>query len=91
MRQYNAGTTSATAISNSRLLVVMGDASSLELVEEYASGPTPNTKYFSNTVTEVQLDEGAELKHGWVQAPHMSLSHLLSLPCLSTLLFGFAC
>ena len=42
----------------------MGDSSAMEIVEEYAPGPGSNMKYFTNTVTEVQLDEGAELKHG---------------------------
>ncbi len=57
-------TSSATAMSNARLLVVMGDSSSLELVEEFAPGPGNGTKYFTNSVTEVQLDEGAQLNHG---------------------------
>ena len=57
-------TSSATAMSNPRLLVIMGDSSSLELVEEFAPGPGNGTKYFTNSVTEVQLDEGAQLNHG---------------------------
>ena len=55
---------SATAISNPRLLVALGDHSQLELVEEYGSGCGDTAKYFTNTVTEVHLAEGAELKHG---------------------------
>lgn len=54
----------ATAISNPRLVVAMGNDSALEIVEEYAPCPGSRTKYFTNTVTEVHLDEGAELKHG---------------------------
>ena len=55
----------ATAISSPRLLVTMGSDSALEIVEEYAPGHSDSrTKYFTNTVTEVQLDEGAELRHG---------------------------
>ena len=57
-------TSFATAMSNPRLLVIMGDSSSLELVEEFAPGPGNGTKYFTNSVTEVQLDEGAQLNHG---------------------------
>lgn len=60
-------TSSATAISNPRLLVLMGNASSLEIVEEYAPGSGEKSKYFTNSVTEVELDEGAELKHGYVE------------------------
>lgn len=56
--------TSATAISNPRLLVAMGSDSGLEIVEEYAPGPGDRIKYFTNTVTEVDLGEGAELRHG---------------------------
>ena len=51
-------------MSNPRLLVIMGDSSSLELVEEFAPGSGNRTKYFTNSVTEVQLDEGAQLDHG---------------------------
>ena len=44
----------------------MGNGSALEIVEEYAPGTGNATKYFTNTVTEVQLDEDAQLKHGYV-------------------------
>lgn len=74
-------TSPATAISSPRLLVVMGDASSLELVEEYAPGPGHTPKYFTNAVTEVQLEQGAELRHGSESLPcHMHLL-LCSLLC----------
>lgn len=56
--------TTATAISSPRLLVAMGSDSGLEIVEEYAPGPGNRPKYFTNTVTEVDLGEGAELRHG---------------------------
>ena len=61
---YTETSTSATAISNPRLLVAMGSDSGLEIVEEYAPGPGDRIKYFTNTVTEVDLGEGAELRHG---------------------------
>ncbi len=72
-------TSSATAISCPRLLAVMGNASSLEIVEEYAPGPGARTKYFTNTVTEVQLSEDAELTHGSVILSKHMRQRLLSL------------
>lgn len=57
-------TSAAAAISNPRLLVAMGSDSGLQIVEEYAPGPGARIKYFTNTVTEVDLGEGAELRHG---------------------------
>lgn len=69
-------TSSATAISSPRLLVVMEDASSLELVEEYAPGPGHTTKYFTNAVTEVQLEQGAELRHGYAEVQSGASYHM---------------
>jgi hypothetical protein len=75
-------TSSATAMSNPRLLVMMGDSSSLELVEEFAPGPGTRTKYFTNSVTEVQLDEGAQLNHGSAFMSNMLWTDVIS-NCLS--------
>lgn len=69
-------TTSATAMSNPRLLVIMGDSSSLELVEEFAPGSGNRTKYFTNSVTEVQLDEGAQLNHGYAEVQSGASYHM---------------
>ena len=55
---------SATAINNPRVLVVMGPDSSLEMVEEFAAGAQDSSKYFTNAVMEVQLEQDAQLKHG---------------------------
>lgn len=62
----------------------MGNASSLEIVEEYAPGSGEKSKYFTNSVTEVELDEGAELKHGSVntQLMHMAALHFFQLMSL---------
>ncbi len=69
-------------MSNPRLLVMMGDSSSLELVEEFAPGPGTRTKYFTNSVTEVQLDEGAQLNHGSAFMSNMLWTDVIS-NCLS--------
>ena len=71
-------TSSATAMSSPRLLVIMGDSSSLELVEEFAPGPGNRTKYFTNSVTEVQLDEGAQLNHGSASLSHLTMHHAVA-------------
>ena len=65
-------------MSNPRLLVIMGDSSSLELVEEFAPGSGNRTKYFTNSVTEVQLDEGAQLNHGSASLSNLN-EHLIWL------------
>ncbi len=75
---YAESTTSATAMSNPRLLVIMGDSSSLELVEEFAPGPGKRTKYFTNSVTEVQLDEGAQLNHGSASLSNLTVQHAVA-------------
>ncbi|KAL3132695.1 hypothetical protein ABBQ32_009205 [Trebouxia sp. C0010 RCD-2024] len=72
-----ASSAADTAMSNPRLLVTMGDHSALEIVEEYAPGHAGSrTKYFTNTVTEVHLDEGAELRHGYVEVQSGDSYHL---------------
>ena len=56
----------------------MGNSSALEIVEEYAPGTGNKAKYFTNAVTEVQLDEDSKLKHGYATWPSalMTVPHL---------------
>ncbi|GEM_PF-4183 len=61
-------------ISQPRNLIVMGPGSSATLVESYvAVGQDP---YFTNTVTEIVLDEGASLDHYKLQKESQSAFHI---------------
>lgn len=49
--------------SSPRLLVVVGDGSSAEIVEEFTH-VGESGQYFCNHVTEVMVGEGARVTHG---------------------------
>lgn len=78
-------------MSNPRLLVIMGDSSSLELVEEFAPGSGNRTKYFTNSVTEVQLDEGAQLNHGSASLSNLNVHLIWLLQQTRQLLVMYGC
>jgi len=69
------------AMSQPRMLLVLGDGSRATVVESYA-GPD-GIDYFTNAVTEVVLGEGAALDHYRLQrestaAHHISATHVMA-------------
>ena len=79
----NATNTTAT-LSVPRLLVVLDEGASAEVIEEFApvmvddniNGTSPVVvDYFTNSVAEIELDDGASLRHGYVQMEGPSTCH----------------
>jgi len=66
-------TTEHVSIEQPRHLILLGEYSQLTLIEEYAALPThSNITHVTNTVTAIQLNEAAQLRHCKIQhaCPH---------------------
>ena len=50
--------------STSRLLVVLGSGAAAEVLEEHGFAAEGASSYFSNSVAEMFLEDGATLTHG---------------------------
>jgi Fe-S cluster assembly protein SufD len=57
-----------------RLLIVAGAGASVEVVEEYAPA-SDNSAYFTNSVAEVEVGDGASVTHGYVQLEGSAAMH----------------
>jgi len=77
-------TTTGATLSVPRLLVVLDEGASAEVIEEFApmmvddknNGTSPVVvDYFTNSVAEIELDDGASLRHGYVQMEGPSTCH----------------
>ncbi|GAC1506445.1 MAG: Fe-S cluster assembly protein SufD [Chamaesiphon sp.] len=66
------------AMSQPRCLVVAEPGSAVTLVEEYVSSPTsqPLTPYFTNGVTEIWVEENAQVSHTWMQRESGAAFHI---------------
>lgn len=67
-------------LSQPRCLVVTESGSSVTLIEDYISSPTPNpqslTPYFTNAVTEIVLAENAQVSHTRVERESVEAFHI---------------
>ncbi|MCL4811662.1 MAG: Fe-S cluster assembly protein SufD [Vicinamibacteraceae bacterium] len=69
-------TTDAPAATHPRTIVVVGDRSSLTLIESYAG--RPGAAYFTNAVTEFVVGEHSHTEHYRVQRESMAATHISS-------------
>jgi Fe-S cluster assembly protein SufD len=67
--------TAAPSVSQPRLLVVAETGASVELIEEYAV-LGDKTPYFTNAVTEIWVQENAEVKHHRIQQESQDGFHI---------------
>ncbi len=67
-------TTQAPQISHPRCLVVVGTGSSLTLIEDYVA--LGEGGYFTNPVTEIHLEENAQVNHTRVQRDSKAAFHI---------------
>lgn len=63
----SGGSSDALSASAPRLLVAAGTHALCEVVEEFVGTEDANGHYLSNSVTELFLEEEANVKHGYVQ------------------------
>ena len=71
------------AMTQPRVLIVVGERGSARVVESYSG--TPDVEYFTNAVTEIALAEGACLEHHRMQhesdaAYHIAAAHVVAGP-----------
>jgi len=64
----------ASAVSNLRILVVMEQGSSAEIVEQFVSTTTEQS--FVNALTEIQLGDNAQLHHIRLNLENENISHV---------------
>lgn len=65
-----------TIISQPRCLVVAENGSQLEIIEEYVAEGEKPAVYFSNAVTEIFLEQNAEVKHTLIQQESTAAFHI---------------
>lgn len=67
-------------LSQPRCLIVAESGSSVTLIEDYISYPTPNsqslTPYFTNAVTEIVVGENAQVSHTRVERESLEAFHI---------------
>ncbi|XP_078427420.1 non-intrinsic ABC protein 6 [Wolffia australiana] len=72
----NAGS-NALFVSNPRTLVVVEKGAELAIVEEHLGGGESKSKsYWSNSVVEISLAEGARLSHSYLQQQSPNAAHI---------------
>ncbi|KAL9167464.1 hypothetical protein ABFS82_05G099800 [Erythranthe guttata] len=64
-------------ISNPRVLVVVEKGAEISIVEEYISGDGDNDKcYWTNSVMEVFVGDGAKVSHSYIQTQSFGAAHV---------------
>lgn len=63
-------------VSGSRCLLVAESGSNVTVVEEYKKAGSSNTVYFTNSVTEIWLEENAKVSHTRVEQESLEAFHI---------------
>ena len=71
---YLSDNTDDTSASNPRNLVVLGKQAEASVIETYFG--SDKNEYFTNTITEIKLDEGSNLGHYRLQQEGMKAYHV---------------
>ncbi|KAJ7516348.1 hypothetical protein O6H91_22G055000 [Diphasiastrum complanatum] len=73
-RSYTGSSGSQISLSSPRLLVVVEKGAELDLVEEFVGAS--QTVYWSNSVSEIFVSQGAKVTHSYVQTQERTSVHI---------------
>ncbi|XP_024993692.1 protein ABCI7, chloroplastic [Cynara cardunculus var. scolymus] len=63
-------------VSNPRVLVVVEKGGEIGILEEYVGGGDGDLSYWTNSVMEIVIGEGAKVTHSYIQTQSMSSAHI---------------
>lgn len=63
-------------ISNPRVLVLVEKGGEISIVEEYSRGDGNNKCYWTNSVMEVVVGDGAKFRHSYIQTQSFGAAHV---------------
>ena len=68
----------ATGSASPRVLILLEECASAEIIEEYIGLPDQSQTHLTNAVAEIELDDGASLKHRYVEMESDKSYHIKS-------------
>ncbi|KAK4486451.1 hypothetical protein RD792_009129 [Penstemon davidsonii] len=63
-------------ISNPRILVLVEKGGEISIVEEYSGGDENDKSYWTNSVLEVVVGDGAKFRHSYIQTQSLNAAHV---------------
>ncbi|EEF27596.1 protein ABCI7, chloroplastic [Ricinus communis] len=63
-------------VSNPRVLVVVEEGGEVGIIEEFVSIGSGDKCYWANSVLEVMIEEGAKVKHSYIQSQSLNSAHI---------------